>query len=266
MDIMLSSLNSKQSNELSLESEITSALKSLLSQFKDQKKGLRILSSKIGIHEKTLNRILNFENKPSYQTIFKIYRVVFNEYNDAKILELVPSIVKDFLIKNNSQELNSEKNYTTLADSELQKNPIVAEIYIWAATGPIKIEDIEVRFGNYGIELISKMIEKSLLREIHKNVFITGNNYPTFSGQTIVSVGSAMVNSHAKPTNGEELSNNFLAFYAEGLSPKAFDEWLKIDEEANRKKCDLTRDPKNLGPIRAFTFMVTEKIELNKLH
>ena len=250
----------------SLEGAICDALNSLLSQFKDRKKGIRILAKKMGIHEKTLNRILNNENKPGYQTVFKIFRIFFNEYNDRKILELVPDVVRQYLIKNNAQELSEEKNYSTLADLELQKNPIASEIYIIAATGPVSYDDIAIRFGQYGLEILKKMLTSNLLQEVHKDIFVKGVNHPTFSGETIIAVGSTMIASHAKIASGEELDKNFISFYAEGLSEESYKEWLAIDQMAHQKKFELTRNPQNLGPVRAFTFMITEKIELNKLH
>lgn len=246
-----------------LENEIVLAIESLLEQYNDKKKGLRILSKKMGIHEKTLTRILNFENKPGYQTVFKIYRVFYNEFNDAKVLDLVPGIVKEFLIKSNSQELSLEKKYSTIADIELQKNPIVAELYIIAATGPIQFDQILNRFGSYGVEILTKMIDKGLLHEAHKNTFILGEVHPVFNGETIVSVGSVMIANHAKPYKGDELDKNFISFFAEGLTESAFQQWLLIDQEAHKKKIELSRDPKNLGSERAFTFMISEKIELN---
>lgn len=265
MDQYKADNNESPLTQAPLHYEVANAIKTLLSQYKDPKKGLRILSGKMDIHEKTLNRILNGENRPGYQTVFKIYRVFFNEYNDAKVLELVPEIVRQFLLKNNAQILSAEKTYSTIADIELQKNPIVAEIYIIAATGPISLDEIEFRFGNYGIELLNKMVEKNLLQETHKNIYVTGNNHPVFSGDTIVSVGSAMIASHAKPALADVLNKNFISFYAEGLSEETYQQWLAIDQRAYKEKFELTRDPKNLGSVRAFTFMISEKIELNNL-
>lgn len=265
MDKSLNSPAELPSEKRTLHSEVIEAILFLLKQYKDQKKGLRILSNKMGIHEKTLNRILNGENKPGYQTIFKIYRVYFNEYNDAKVLELVPEVIRQFLLKNNAQVFSPEKNYSTIADMELQKNPIVSELYIIAATGSVSRDEIEFRFGNYGIELLNRMLEKNLLQETHKDIFVTGLNHPVFTGDTIVAVGSAMVAGHAKPSNGEELDKNFISFFAEGLSPEGYQQWLAIDQDAYKKKYELTRESKNLGSVRAFTFMISEKIELNNL-
>ena len=90
------------------------------------------------------------------------------------------------------------------------------------------------------------MLEKNLLIEAHKNVFIPGNNAPVFTGETIISIGSAMISSHAKTTAGEEMDKNFVSFYAEGLSPEAYAQWLAIDQEAYKRKFELTRDPNKL--------------------
>lgn len=248
-----------------LEVEISLVLESLLSQFKDRKKGIRIISKKMGIHEKTVIRLLNNENRPGYQTVFKIYRVFFNEFNDAKVLELVPEVVRDYLIKCNPQELIPNKNYSPLADLELQKNPIVSEIYIIAATGPVGLEDIETRFGNYGVSLLNKMLENKLLCEVHKHVYITGDVRPVFTGETILSVGSTMIANHAKPLDEDVNWNNYISFYAEGINEETYRKWIEIDEEAHNKKLELARDSANFGNTRAFTFMITEKIELNKL-
>jgi hypothetical protein len=247
----------------SLEQEIVSVIESLLIPFKDRKKGFRILSKKMGVHEKTLVRLLNLENKPGYQTVFKIYRVYFNEFNDVKLLTLVPKVVARFLEKSNSQVLESNKIYSNVADIELQKNPIVAELYILAATGPLHFSDVETRFGTYGIELLEKMLSKELLHQVHKDIFVTGMNHPVFNGETIVSVGSVMIAAHAKPGAADILDQNFISFFAEGLSNDAYQKWLQIDQEAYRKKFELCRNPANLGSTRAFTFMISEKIVLN---
>lgn len=247
---------------LSLESEIENALNSLVSNYKDSKKGLRLLSKKMGISEKTLIRLLNQTGKPNYQTVFKIFRVYFNEYNDARVLTLVPEVVREYLIKRNPQELSNNQNYNLDSDILLQNNSVIAEIYIIASTGPVRLEDIEYRFGRNGLDLLEKMLEKKLLTEIHKDVFIIGKNQPIFDGKTIVSVGTSLISSHAKPDNGESLGNNFISFYSEGLSESAYQEWIAIDRKAFEAKFELTRKQKNLGNKRAFTFMISETIEI----
>ena len=250
---------------LSLEDEIQIALKSLVSEYKDAKKGMRALSRKMGIGEKTLSRLMNQTGKPNYQTVFKIFRVYFNEFNDARVMELVPTRVKEYLLKRNPQELSKNQNYNLDSDFLLQHNSVIAEIYIIASTGTVELEEIEYRFGRNGLELVNKMLEKKLLKEVHKNVYSIGQNQPIFDGQTIISTGLALISSHAKPVEGESLGNNFLAFYAEGLNENAYQEWLAIDRKAFQQKYELTRNKDNLGKRRAFTFMISETINLENL-
>ncbi len=251
-------------DKLSLEDEIQFTLNSLVTSYRDSKKGLRVLSKKMGIGEKTLIRLINQTGKPNYQTVFKIYRVFFNEYNDSRVLNLVPAPVREYLIKRNPQELSSNQNYNLDSDIILQNNSVVAEIYIIASTGPVHLDDIEYRFGQNGIELVSSMLEKKLLNEIHKDVFTIGKNQPLFDGHTIVSVGKTLITSQAKPENGESLGNNFISFYAEGLDELTYNQWLAIDRRAFQEKYELTRDQKNLGKRRAFTFMITETIQIQR--
>ena len=252
----------KEANNLSLEGEIQFALNSLVSTYKDSKKGLRLLSKKMGIGDKTLIRLINQTGRANYQTVFKIFRVYFNEYNDARVLSLVPATVREYLIKRNPQELSTNQNYNLDSDILLQNNSVIAEIYIIASTGPVHLEDIEYRFGRNGIDLVSKMLDKKLLHEMHKDVFTIGKNQPIFDGSTIVSVGSALISSQAKPENGESLGNNFIAFYAEGLSESAYKEWIAIDRRAFQEKYELTRNQENIGKKRAFTFMISETIQM----
>ena len=248
-----------------LEEEVRLALMSLTSTYKDSKKGARLLSKKMGISEKTLSRLITNSCKPNYQTIFKLFRVYFNEYNDARVLNLVPEVVREYLASRNPQDLTLNQNYNLDSDILLQNNSVLAEIYIIASTGPIHLDEIEYRFGQNGVELVNKMLDKKLLAEIQKDLFTVGKNQPIFDGKTIVAVGNTMIHSQAKPENGESLGNNFIGFYAEGLSESAYQKWVAIDRRAFQEKYELTRDQNNLGSRRAFTFMISETINTKEL-
>lgn len=61
----------------------------------------------------------------------------------------------------------------------------------------------------------------------------------------------------------DEMGENYIALYAEGLNACAYEEWLAIDEEAFSKKLQLSKNPESRGDIRAVTFMFTEKMQTN---
>lgn len=60
----------------------------------------------------------------------------------------------------------------------------------------------------------------------------------------------------------DDEGENYIALYAEGLSEEAYNNWIKIDEEAFAKKVELSKQTHARGTLRAITFMLTEKMKL----
>lgn len=241
-------------------------LAKLLAQYKDPKIGQRILAKKMGIHEKTFSRLMNFENKPTAQTVLKIFKVYFNEYDDKTVLKLVPPDLADYFKQNLVLDYDKapQANFSEKVDLEIQNNPIFAEIYILAGTNPIHRDEIQLRYGIYGLDLISKMLAQNILKELHPSVYALGENQASFVDETILKTGLLLSTNFAKVLKGQELDNNFISFFAEGLSSIGFKKWLKIDQEAFRAKVELSKVPENLGTIRAFSFQVIDTLELKE--
>lgn len=240
--------------------QVSLDIERVLSQFKDSKKGLRVIALKTNIHEKTLARILRKENKPSYITVFRLYRFLLDEYNDSKVLEFSPPAVKEYLQKSNPQTLDKHVSYTTEIDSELVRNSVFADLYILAGTGEITKKQILKRFGENGINILNKMLNLETLKEIRPEVFVLGTNQASFSPEVILKVGINLIENYAKPHDGDVLNQNFSGLYAEGLSEEGYKEWLSIDQEAFKKKVALSQNKAMLGQKKAFTFMITENM------
>ena len=51
---------------MSMTEQVSADLQHFLSSAKDRQKGLSLISRKIGVHTKTLNRIILTENSPTY--------------------------------------------------------------------------------------------------------------------------------------------------------------------------------------------------------
>lgn len=247
--------------ETSVSAQVASDLANLLKSTPDPKKLLRSISNKIGVHEKTLTRILNQENKPSYMTVFKIYRYILGEFDDLKVVERAPESIKKYLLNANPLSLESKQHYFSSIDKEIKKNPVFAEVYVLASTGPTKKTDIIQRFGKYGLEILELMIQKNILQEIRTGEYILGSNQTNLSPETVLALGIQFSENYAKPENGYELGLHFMGFFAEGLSDEAYKQWQLIDQEAYFKKVNLAKDPASLGRKRAFTFMITETLE-----
>lgn len=249
------------SNEQDLLShQVCKDLRKAISQYKDEKIALRMLSNKMKIHEKTLKRLLNAENKPGYQTLYKVYRVLLSAPNDTILLEMAPPIVAEALEKGNPKTINEDIIFCVDIEEEIQKDRAFLEIYFLAATGPVTQEFISYRFGEHGMEIAKKMLRIGALDVQRDGTFILGKNQANLGAQTIKNCALHLIDRFSRPEATDQEGENFMGIYAEGLSKEAYNEWLKIDEEAYRKKIELTKDKSNLGQIRAVTFISTDKM------
>jgi hypothetical protein len=245
--------------------QVSLDLKTLLTSSVNIKNKLRLISEKMEIDKKTLLRLSEKGSKPNYITVFKIYRYLFNESDDAKVLNLCPAVIRQYLKNANPQTLEKNTSYTANIDRELHDNPIFSEIYVLVSTGPVQKSEIIKRFGTYGLNLTEKMMKLNVLAETRKDEFILGLNQATLKPETILSMGKQICNSYAKPENSYELDQNIIYFYSEGLSIDAFKKWIRIDHEAIQKKIALASKPESKGSIRAFTFGATDTLEQRNL-
>lgn len=245
----------------SLVMHVSNDLASLINHSKNPKSFLKKLSYKLDVHERTLERILNRLNRPSYSTVFKIYRYLLNESDDAKVIENSPSVIKNYLLNANPQRLEKGIQYLSGIDKEIQKNPVFAEIYVLAGTRPLKESEVASRFGTYGLDVLASMSERNILTEKKPGEYVLGPKQTNLSPESVLALGLYMSQSFAKPQQGQEKKLHFMGFLAEGLTEDAYLQWIKIDEDAYNKKLNLSRDPKNLGPKRAFAFSIIETLE-----
>lgn len=245
-------------NELT--EQVSKDILAYLENATDRQKKLNLMSKKIGVHLKTLNRICQLENRPSYITVFKIYKYLFNENDDCKVLELAPSIVRDYLKKANPQSFEKSASYSSEAENEISKNHVALELVVLCSTGSLTSEEIKDRFGTFGLEIVQRLVSKKILSESKLGIFNIGPNQMNMTPETIIKMGIQVVSSYAKPQNGYEKHKNFQGFYAEGLSEEAYQQWMEIDEQAYIKKAELAKKASSLGKLRAYSFVSTDTL------
>ena len=250
-----------QMTSCALAETVSSDLKYLLKQYRNPKVGLRLLAGKIGIHEKTLKRLIDCCNKPTYLTLYKIYRIYFNTQNDRVVYERAPEVVQVELKKGNPKKVDTLINYSTRVEDQLVNDSVFREIYILCATGPVREEFIQFRFGQFGTECLRQMLTQKVLDRTEGGTFVLGENQANFTPNLIKLMGAHFVDKYSKPENSDVKGNNLIAYYAEGVSHETYQEWLKIDEDAFYKKIELTKNNGAKGDVRAFTFMATDTLE-----
>lgn len=223
---------------------------------------LKFVATKTGIHEKTLRRVARKQNRPTYITVFKIYRHLLNEADDAKLLAQVPSEIAAYLQQANPQSFEDGKSYSVDAERELLVNPLASELVILCATGPIKTSFIRKRYGDYGLQVMNMLIERQILSSVSHDQVCTGRVQPNISPETVAAFGIQMSRSYLRPEVAYVTGENFIGFYAEGLTEAAKQKWLAIDKEAFDRKVELAKLPENRGDLRAFTFIATDVVDV----
>ncbi len=252
-----------QVSTMDLKSQVSLDLKQKLKEFRTSQIGMRIMSDSMGIHSKTLRRLIKGENRPGYQTLYKIYRYLFATQNDCLLIELVPPVVASELKKRDPQSYFQGHQLSGDVEAELRYDRCFAEIYFLAGTGEISKELIQFRFGQHGLETLNRMLERKVLRVNERGFLVLGENLASFGPETIKRVGLHLSEKYLSPENSDENGKNFMALYAEGLSPEAYSKWIDIDEKAFNQKVAISRGAQHKGDVRAFTFLLTDTLSEN---
>ena len=147
----------KAKKTLCIKSQLALDVANFLDEFPNKSLGLRFLSKEAGVNEKTIKRILQKENKPTYQTLMKLYPVLISEDNQQKLIERCPEVVRNVLEKRSPR-----KNFVQTEESShflelVKREPLMAELYILVGTGTLYKSAISYRYGQYGIELLDKL-------------------------------------------------------------------------------------------------------------
>jgi len=250
--------NKEVDSNMQLRLQVSKDLQEKVDEYSDSKKGIKALAILMGIHEKTLKRLISCENRPGYQTLFKIYRTIYHTNNDTQIIALAPTIVKEFLLKTHPKGMSETIQYTLDIERELKKDPVFSEIYLLCGTGGTTREYVAFNFGRYGERVFEKMIDQEVIAPVDKFHYELGKNQAPLSVETLLSMGIQLTERYFKSSNTDNMGDNYISFFAEGINAETYQKWLEIDKEAFQKKIALANQIENKGDIKTFTFGVTE--------
>lgn len=249
---------------LGLREQLAQDLRKYLAQYSNPTIGLRLMSQEMGIHKRTLARLMEGENKAGYLTLYKIYRVLLHTKNDTELFDKAPECIQAALKAGNPKPLAKEIIYSVDIEQEICRDRCFGEIYLLAGCGTISEDLILFRFGQYGVETAKRMLKLGVLREAKSGHFTLGNNQANLSAETLKYLGIDLIQRFADPERTDELGENFMGLFVEGLSEEGYQEWLKIEEEAYQRKVELANNSNFKGHIKAFTFQVTDKLTVAK--
>ena len=245
--------------------QVSMDIEAYLLRFKDPKKGLSMLATKSQIHVKTLSRLRDKIHTPTYSTLYKLYSCLLDSRIINELIEKAPPVIRDRL-KNSDPQLKSSplNRFHFDLESDLQKDPCFAELYVLAETRPFSTAYVEQRFGSYGLETLKRMIDLKVIRPIGNGLFGQGDVSSTFSAESIKAVGLRLTERFLKPANADLDDANYMSLYFESVSAETYKEWVMIEERAFKERMKLLEKPNAKGSIPVFAFTVIDTLLENE--
>jgi transcriptional regulator with XRE-family HTH domain len=257
-------MDSIEISKNSLKHLVSHDIKKYLKKYNNEKIGRRLLSEKSDINERTLNRLESCENKPTYRTLIKLYKAMFNVESEADLLKICPELVSKEIKKFKPSGDTQVFDFSSEIETQMYYDNVLSEIYILACCGPISRSFVQFKFGVHGIEKLEKMTELKMLKTTNGESYNVGNLPLNPSEKILKRWGQNLSEKYLKTDNSMVKGTNVVGFFAEGLSEKTYNAWLKIDEDAFNKKIELTKQEGALGAVKAFTYMVTDTLTESK--
>ncbi|UXR63812.1 hypothetical protein EZJ49_12140 [Bdellovibrio bacteriovorus] len=246
----------------SIQDQVSQDIGLFLRRHKDPRKGLALLAGKSQIHTKTLRRLIEKEHNPGYQTLYKLYSCLIGTPDFDQILLAAPAVVREKLKRTDPQVKSSPLfKYTVSTEQEMLKDPCFSELYVLAETRPFDLGFVRGRFGEYGIEILHKMLQMNVLRLLDNGRYGLGSHRSTFSAATIKTVGLRLAERYSKPARTDENYANYMNLFFESVSESTYRKWLEIDTQAFKAKIQILENPASRGKIPAFMFNVTDTLQ-----
>lgn len=218
--------------------------------------GIDKLAKSTGYSSKTIKRYLEGKTTPSRDTFIKIYRVILKSNNDSETIRRMPLPVKQFVTEDISyfrdiedKELSFELNELLLSDKTALR------IYHLLHTGKVSEEKIRFKYGEFGMEIMSKLLELGAAREVEAGVF---TKYKVFNSYNIESVKASiesLIDEHLYTQKNYAKGEQLLWFKVAEVDKDIFNEVLKIQYETTGKINELLKnhEPKSKNTVRMWT-------------
>lgn len=236
-----------------------------LAGFENEQYAIRKLSAEAGVTSKTIKRILNLENFPTYQTVFKLFAVIYGTANESVIFNKAPLVIRKYIEHKNPNCLKDCFQLDVNLFELMNQNPIIAELIVLAGINDLNLSTVAFKYGEYGLNSLNRLVEQKVFIPISKDVYALSPHLPHFDAKTIKYVGNWMVERFSKPEQTEVADKNIIAFFAEGLNEEGLKKWVEIDSEAFHRKIQLASTKKYQGAIPSFTFTATDTLSSDSL-
>ncbi len=259
--ITTTTIPSNNDTRLILKEQIYNDLIILLSQFNNQDIGLRLLSQKIRISEKTLKRIIKYKPVPHKTTIIKFYSYFFNVINDKKQTssEFHNNIKINYLDNTLSNIFTNDE--VIKIEKLLTSSSIALDLYLYSRSGVFDKKFVKEEYGNNGLSILNILIKLNVLIEIDKKLY-TASTKNIIKGPSIISsVIQRLMENHFRPEKLEELGENHAFYAVEGVSQKTKDNLLQLSKKFYTEIVKIMTDKNNHGNQKVFLLSIVDNLK-----
>ena len=224
----------------------------LLESYNNKDIGLRIISEKTNISEKTLKRVKEAASDPHVNTVKRFYNYFFNilpekRDEDQELKLALRSLIDTFEIGNH------KKDEFDLAGL-LENDSVFRKLYLYSRSGPITLEWIKEEFGKYGIDMVQKMLLKDVLIESDKGDYSQGPVSVSRNHNAIRASLKDFIFEHITDEQLDVMNEASLFYVIEGVTREMKLEMGRLTQEYRNKLANLLVEGKDKGDERVFVF------------
>ena len=261
VDQNLAKGQSKEKFEAAQLLQVQNDLKRALETFPNKNIGIKMLSEKIELSDRTLKRILKGTHRPTYQSILKIYRYLRGTKDDRETIMEMPEILLKYTTSeyDNFFLTDKETSFSHQVASYLEKDSAFRAIYVETATGPLSREKVVYEYGRYGIQMLKKMAQMDVIKEIKGGFYIASSKRAALNESNLYEIAKFLLEQKYFAEKANLKGENFCHVLFDGIDKETYNKILEVDWIAMKKKIDLIKKTSK-GPIKFWSIYFTDTL------
>jgi hypothetical protein len=240
--------------------QVVKDLKFLLEKyFSNRTLGLRVISEKTNISKKTLLRILGQDTKPNQQSVMRFYEYYFQVVED-EALSMQHRWIKEYFLSVLNKHYGSVDGYL---EKKLESDLIFRKLYIRLSMFEISKSEVQKKFGDYGIEVISEMQKMRVVESTDDRVFrlrpeASISKSPSALKKMIIELNQDFLSQDSL----SEVNKNSAFYFCENISESAYQTILEASEELKKTIRKILSSSDSRGDVPFFITTTIDEMEI----
>ena len=246
---------------------VQAELKKEIDKYPSVTTGLKRLSEKMNLSERTIRRIVKGTHVPNYQTLIKIYRYLSGALNDRDTVKAMPPTIREAILRDceNFSIADPKKDFNPEIDFYIANDSIFRGIYLETGTGTIHRDRVNFLYGTEGIKVLDKMVKLDVVKEVESDIYASSKNRAQLDIRSIVELGKYLVESKLNPEKLDVNGENFCQLLFEGIDLETYNRLLTLEWETKSKRLDILKNA-SPGTVKYWSFTATDTLSSSYLY